>query len=128
MTDGSIAFARLAAQLERLPSSRERDFMINEIRARAVDIETGETPSALRTLEPETPEAPPATGQAPAPPRGGVPGPGPGTGAGADCGRQARARSPKPEFEVVLGGGVLWADEPEPEGENARPWTRGLRG
>jgi hypothetical protein len=119
----------LAAQLERLPSSRERDFMIKEIRARAVDVETGETPSALRTLEPETPQAPPAPAKARRPREAAcpVPEPAPVTVAIAKP-EPAPEPAPKPAFEVVLGGGVLWADEPEPEGENPRPWTRGLRG
>ena len=36
----------LAAQVERLPRSKERDALLLEIRARAVDAETGPAPSS----------------------------------------------------------------------------------
>jgi hypothetical protein len=38
----------LIGQLERLPPSAERERMLREVRARAVDIDTGEQPSAMR--------------------------------------------------------------------------------
>ena len=97
--------------------------MINEVRARAVDVETGEKPGALRTLEPEAEPVPakPRRQRAAACP---TPAPAPAAALAAPQPEPA----PEPAFEVVLGGGVLWADEPEPAGDGPRPWTRGLRG
>lgn len=40
----------LLVRLERTPPSAARDWMLTEVRARAVDVETGETPAALRAL------------------------------------------------------------------------------
>jgi hypothetical protein len=38
----------LVGRLERMPASAERDWMLREVRARAVDLETGVEPDALR--------------------------------------------------------------------------------
>src|SRR5881398_1641115 len=56
----------LLARLERMPASGERDWMLREVRARAVDVETGVRPVAMRALpgddaEPEIPAAPQAS-------------------------------------------------------------------
>src|SRR4051812_50068031 len=40
----------LLDRLERMPASADRNWMLAEIRARAVDVETGVTPSAVRAL------------------------------------------------------------------------------
>src|SRR5690349_19939495 len=40
----------LVARLERMPASAERDWMLREVRARAVDVETGVQPDVLRVL------------------------------------------------------------------------------
>ena len=40
----------LLDRLERMPASADRDWMLREVRARAVDIETGVKPAALRAL------------------------------------------------------------------------------
>ena len=40
----------LLGRLERMPASGDRDWMLKEVRARAVDVETGVTPSAVRSL------------------------------------------------------------------------------
>jgi hypothetical protein len=45
----------LLDQLERLPPSAERDRMLREVRARFVDVDTGEAPSALPPLFAEKP-------------------------------------------------------------------------
>lgn|SRR5215208_5750200 len=41
----------LVAQLERLPASPKTEWMLAQARARLVDVETGETPQALRPLD-----------------------------------------------------------------------------
>jgi hypothetical protein len=109
----------LAAQLERLPASRERDWVIAEVRARAVDVETGEVPRALRALEPEAPLPAPT----PAKSR---------RAREAPCPALAPQPTPIAEPDAVLGRGeVLWADEPwtgSDDAGTARAWTRGLRG
>jgi hypothetical protein len=40
----------LLDRLERMPASADRDWMIAEVRARAVDVETGVPPAPLRAL------------------------------------------------------------------------------
>jgi hypothetical protein len=40
----------LLHRLERMPPSADRDWMLSEVRARAVDVETGVTPAAVRAL------------------------------------------------------------------------------
>ena len=37
-------------RLERMPASADRDWMLREVRARAVDVESGVTPAAVRAL------------------------------------------------------------------------------
>jgi hypothetical protein len=44
---------RLAARLEQLPASPERDRMLSEVRSRAVDLDTGVTPRAMLTVDPQ---------------------------------------------------------------------------
>src|SRR3954468_7803284 len=53
----------LLVRLERMPVSAERDWMLGEVRARAVDVETGVKPAAMRArsrdaAEHEIPAAP----------------------------------------------------------------------
>jgi hypothetical protein len=50
----------LRDRVERLPASPERDRMLSEIRARAVDIESGERTAPMRPLAPEAPSPEPA--------------------------------------------------------------------
>jgi hypothetical protein len=40
----------LLNRLERMPASADRDWMLSEVRARAVDVETGVTPAKVRAL------------------------------------------------------------------------------
>lgn len=42
----------LVDRLERLPASAQREWMLGEVRARAVDVETGEPPRPMRALDP----------------------------------------------------------------------------
>jgi len=142
----------LVDRIERLPASPRREWMLQEARARVVDIETGAEPRPMRTLD-EEPPAPP-----PDPPA-----------AGASNGRAVKRRKPKPApvaaprarpqpeaparqvplpvsepapariegsdpDEPVLGDDdVLWLeDRPETEpgdgSTGTAPWRRGLRG
>jgi hypothetical protein len=56
----------LVDRLERLPASPRREWMLEETRARMADVETGDEPRPMRTLD-EQPPAPPRK-----PPRSGV--------------------------------------------------------
>jgi len=90
--------------------------MINEVRARVVDVETGETPRALRALEPEAPAPvakPRRAREAACPPP--TPEPAPFV---ASVAKTAPEALPRAE--------VLWAEEPSSGSDRA--WTRGLRG
>src|SRR3954470_23741691 len=40
----------LLDRLERMPTSADRDWMLSEVHARAVDVETGVSPAAVRAL------------------------------------------------------------------------------
>jgi len=54
----------LVARIERLPASARREWMLQEARARMVDVETGVEPRPMRTLyeePPATPREPPAS-------------------------------------------------------------------
>src|SRR3954470_2796207 len=58
----------LLVRLERMPESAEREWMLAEVRGRAVDVETGVKPAAMRarsgdSAEPEIPAAPKAARQ-----------------------------------------------------------------
>ena len=43
---------QLLARIEQLPPSDERDRILSEVRARAVDVDTGETPRAMLPVDP----------------------------------------------------------------------------
>jgi hypothetical protein len=94
--------------------------MINAVRARAVDVETGATPDALGTL---TPDAPVLPARKPAQPR---------RARKASC----TASTPEPAPFVAVHtapaapavGDILWADDALPGDGQGRAWTRGLRG
>jgi hypothetical protein len=60
----------LLQRAQRMPESPERDWMLSELRARAVDVETGMAPRAMRPLKPEPvtlPTLAPVVAPAPAP-------------------------------------------------------------
>jgi hypothetical protein len=118
----------LVARLELLPGSAERDRVLAEVRARAVDIDTGETPRAMLPIDaamplplvkppqraprvidvlpykrPERPSAAPAVPLAPV------------TGI--------------PSVELLPLDERLCLEEPPAPAEQApRPWEQGLRG
>jgi hypothetical protein len=59
----------LVGRLEQLPSSAERDRVLAEVRARAVDVDTGVTPRAMLEVTVVAPyERPPARETKPPPP------------------------------------------------------------
>jgi len=139
----------LVDRLERLPASKGRDWMLQEARSRLVDVETGDEPRPMRTLDEESPARPPER-------------PGSGTGNGRAVKRPsskpARARTPlrqtqpkvstqqtprsvpsaeTDESPATFGTDeLLWLGDPpgdisaEPGDGSAkpRPWRRGLRG
>lgn len=130
--------------LERLPASARRDWMLEEARARLVDVDTGYAPRAMRALEEERPIERPATrngnGRA-------VKRPSTSDGSAADAAQPeispAEEPVPAPQPDPVdaaaalLGtGGLLWledsstdsSDEPGNDSTASAPWRRGLRG
>jgi hypothetical protein len=58
---------RLLDRLERMPASADRDWMLAEVRARAVDVETGIAPAPLRALPQDELEAEMAAERSPRP-------------------------------------------------------------
>ncbi len=71
--DRLVRLRQLVGRLEQLPDSPERDRMLGEVRARAVDLDTGVTPRAMlpvdmtQVIRDDKPRAAPAP--VPAPPR-----------------------------------------------------------
>jgi hypothetical protein len=128
----------LLAQLERLPPSAERERMLREVRARVVDVDTGESPRAMLPVDidsmlesgggapatrapkrvptqPAGERRPPATVMVPkAPPPVSAAAPEAGSWADAEIARE------RPPLADVLS----LDDAPTTTG----PWTRGLRG
>jgi hypothetical protein len=58
---------RLLDRLERMPASADRDWMLAEVRGRAVDVETGIAPAPLRALPQDELEAEIAAERSPRP-------------------------------------------------------------
>jgi hypothetical protein len=124
----------LAAQIEQLPASPESEWMLREVRARLVDVDTGVTPRAMRPADPApTVPAPKAVASTradrPAPAgRKSVHAAPPAVGLSAAEDREW--------LLLVATNEVLSLDDSaqiSPSGEpraaqDRRPWTRGLRG
>lgn len=137
----------LIGKLERLPASDQRERALSEVRARIVDVETGEVPRVMRPNEEAAQRPQDASPRPPAAER--VPKPKPKR-APATVRREhvpvlprqpAEPVSPAPPAapaaadDVTLGGDdLLWledqaADDPGADGDHAgAPWKRGLRG
>ena len=129
----------LLDRLERMPASADRDWMLREVRARAVDVETGVKPGALRALPRDeagadamacrtsTPVKPArrVTDRAPVPEsraRRGVPISRPSLPA-------VRERAGDESAVDLLGrSGLLWLHDPPADAAANRPWSAGLRG
>jgi hypothetical protein len=137
----------LLDRLERMPASPNRDRMLNEVRARAVDVETGVRPAPIRPLGPDEAPVQADARERKAPKR-----------RDTTPRRTAPSRprvDPAPPFEVVLearvaapgrapvsedrldlleqGGELCLGDSPTEAPEDggrvaSPPWARGLRG
>jgi hypothetical protein len=121
----------LVAQLEQLPATPERDRLLADVRARAVDVDLGEDPQPRRIPDP----IPALVLDEPAQARAPRPAPTPPPFVPARKPPPAPLTPPRaaPEDEAELGWttDVLWGDDsPEPgsDEEPPRPWTLGLRG
>jgi hypothetical protein len=128
MSDDRLQRLRdLVARLEQLPGSAERDRVLAEVRARAVDIDTGETPRAMLPVDVAMPL--PLVEPAPSAPRAKDVAPyGP---------RPERPTSTRsfPLAPVTASAELsplderLCLEEPPPPAEQApRAWEQGLRG
>jgi hypothetical protein len=139
----------LLVRLERMPVSAERDWMIGEVRARAVDVETGEKPAAMRArsgdgAEPALPAAPTSARSRPTetvpPPKPHRAPRRPVTRGAWDAPPAAPASSssltpapPRAAHETVADpleqdGVLCLEDEPAVADAATRPWSAGLRG
>jgi uncharacterized membrane protein len=121
----------LAVRIEGMPASAERDWMLGEVRARAVDVETGAEPAAMRALpadgaEAEIPVAPQAerggATETASPPKPRRRPPSPRQAARATWGAQAARSRPAPVaprrraahervVDLLEEGGVLSLDD-----------------
>ena len=129
----------LLARIEQLPASAETERMLSEVRARIVDVDTGETTRAMLPVDPlPTPatDSGAPTARAPkavAPKRKVV-----ATRAetGAHSGARTRtgglsAAEDREWLALVATNDVLSLDDSTslaPPGDDRRPWRRGLRG
>jgi len=105
----------------RLPDSPDRDRLLNEVRSRAVDLDTGVVPRAMLPMREPVPVAMAPT---PRPRRRTVALP-------AQPARPAPALDAQTDWGELLGGAAQLSLEDSPErddGPAARPWTLGLRG
>jgi hypothetical protein len=134
----------LLDRLERMPVSADRDWMLNEVRARAVDVETGVTPARVLALPVVDEQAASAAAEAapvrasgtPARPRS-IRVKTPRRAAGTTVRTTpavSPSRSPLPPLRernavdlLQPGGRLCLGDPPAPIGA-LRPWTGGLRG
>jgi hypothetical protein len=119
----------LLARLEQLPESPHREWMLREVRARAVDVESGVRPEPLRSLEPDgaieaaAPKPPPRPARA-RPERTRPP-------EQVQVGTVTlRDPAPRPaagdRVDLLLGGGRLSLED-ESDEQAGSPWARGLR-
>jgi hypothetical protein len=144
----------MLARLERMPVSSERDWMLGEVRARAVDVETGVRSAAMRARSREDAETeisvapkasrveaartvvPPEARRRPVPRRPaaralwGVPRAASATPASCSSLAAARRRAAhESAVDLREQGVVLCLDDPPPVADEAsRPWSGGLRG
>jgi len=142
----------MLVRLERSPVSAERDWMLGEVRARAVDVESGVKPAGMRALpgaEPQIPAAPEASRiEAPKTSRPAKPKRAPVSRrrAARDAWGVMRATPAAPAawssptadgrphahesvVDLLEQGGVLSLDDQPVLADGAtRPWSAGLRG
>jgi hypothetical protein len=92
----------LVVRLERLPESAHRDWMLGQVRARMVDVDTGFPPEPLRPrrdVESERAAARPAQRRATTPPK-------PVGDAGVKAAKAAPAQQPSPAASVPVEDGA----------------------
>jgi hypothetical protein len=144
----------LLGQLERLPASPNRDWMMVEVRARAADVETGVETGPVRQRNRDDPEAPPseaAREDREAPRRDAPPSGMPAArrdrpsephrssshwGHASVIAREARSgpAGDRDRVDLLERGGVLNLGDPPAEATPdagyvaSPPWARGLRG
>jgi hypothetical protein len=126
-------------QIERLPLSPDRDRLLSEVRSRAVDVDTGVTPRAIRPLrEPETAPVlpkPPKRDRSTSITRMAPPLAAPAvefarSPSAANSRYQSLEQPPWPDGQLSLEDS-LQPSPPEVRGRSGRPvppWTLGLRG
>ena len=131
----------LVDRLERLPASRHRDWMLREVRSRAVDVESGDRPAPIRALDPDpAPAAPEAVEPKPVPApratpvrrRSAVSSARPEPLGRLAPGRVAAvvrvaAAVPEDRIDLLTEGGRLCLDD-LPTDATSSPWTPSLRG
>lgn len=121
----------LLARIEQLPPSEERDRILSEVRARAVDVDTGETPRAMLPVDPAVLPpvvlakarlaAPRTNFVAPYKPRLVRP--------VAPLTPPSAPATERPMVELLSVDERLCLEEtPAPDAQAPRPWQRGLRG
>jgi hypothetical protein len=134
MHDDERRLARLrglVVRLERLPESAQREWMLGEVRARMVDIDTGYPPQPVRRLREAEPA--PATTRPTKRPAAARPKPAPAA--------EQPLEAPPQESPPVAGetpapvepDHVLWLDDStdttgSPAASDMPRWRRGLRG
>ena len=151
MHDDERRLARLRSlvvRLERLPESAQREWMLDEVRARMVDVDTGFPPQPLRRRR----EAEPAPATTRPAKRPAAPRPQPALDAGVEPLEAPTQESPPAAGEItedraedrrtdgdeatpglIEPDHVLWLDDGtdttgSPEGSDLPRWRRGLRG
>ncbi len=123
----------LVARLEQLPGSEERDRVLSEVRARAVDLDTGETPRAMLPIDPEVlpPELSKPSPRATAPRKDLVAAykPRPARSAAAQAAPFVPATAmPRIHELLAIDERLSLEESPAPQSQAPRPWRQGLRG
>lgn len=124
----------MVSQLERMPSSTKRDWMLAEVRARAVDVDTNVPPAALRRLPTEEARCDDAERFAASKParrppvRRGAPRRGRPSPAPATLPSPVIFTALESAVDLLVDGEVLCLDESSVTAHIDRPWAAGLRG
>jgi hypothetical protein len=125
----------LRDRLERMPASADRDWMLGQVRARAVDVETGAPAGPMRArpedeseaeqaAERSAPTAPRRTRRTPASP---VQRARPVHAAPSRPAAPVRTRAHHESVDLLEQDGVLCLDDSPAAAGASRPWSRGLR-
>ncbi len=138
----------LLARVQRLPQSPQRDWMLSQVRARTVDVESGVRPAPMRPLAPEFETLPPPepvtrrhharpARRAVAPPAAraaavhrarNVPAAPRAVESATSVTATVRERRNDDRVDLLAEGALLWLDEEPDGGGSSVPWARGLRG